>query len=202
MRISLRCWFCAGLLSLAVLLSQAGCRRGERTDLTPLDQAGMAFSSLQELRQLDISNAEVAELVKLRQAHISDGTAVELVRIARSRQQEFASADAVVSLWRAGMREDSILELARLNRLGLDVGEMQAMRLAGIPDEVIVAQARRRARGEPVLSGPSLADMKNAGFSDAALLELVERGVPDSAAPEVLRQRRRGVREAEILRRF
>jgi hypothetical protein len=162
----------------------------------------MAFSSLQELRQLDVSNAEVAELVKLRQVRISDQAAIELVRIARSRQQEFASADAVAALRRAGMREDSILELARLDRLGLDVGEMQAMRLAGIPDEVIVAQARRRARGEPVLSGPSLAAMKNAGLSDATLLELVERGVPDSAAPEVLRLRRRGLHEGEILRRF
>ncbi len=190
------------MLCAAVFVLLAGCSRGERTDLTPLDEAGMAFSGLQALRELNVSNAEVAELVKLRQARFADDTAVELVRIARSRQQDFAAADAVVALRRAGMSEDSILELARLDRLGLEVGEMQAMRLAGIPDGVIVAQARRRAQGEPVLSGPSLADMKNAGLSDTALLELVERGVADSVVPEILRLRRRGVHEAEILRRF
>ncbi len=188
---------------LALLLALlAGCNRGERTDLRPLDETGMAFSSLQTLRELNVSNAEVVELVKLRRAGVSDHTAIELVRIARNRQQEFASGDAVAALIRAGMGEDAVLELARLDRLGLEIGEMQAMRLAGIPDAVIVAQARRRAQGAPVLSGPALAAMRNAGISDQALLALVERGVPDSAAEEILRLRRRGVREAEILRRF
>jgi hypothetical protein len=186
-------------LTLALLV---GCSRGERTDLRPLDETGMTFSSLQTLRELNVSNAEVAELVKLRHAGVSDRTAIELVRIARSRQQEFVSGAAVAALVRVGMSEDAVLELARLDRLGLEIGEMQAMRLAGIPDTVILAQARRRAQGAPVLSGPALATMRNAGISDHALLVLVERGVPDSAAEEILRLRRRGAREAEILRRF
>lgn len=62
--------------------------------------------------------------------------------------------------------------------------------------------ARRRADGKPVLSGASLARLKNAGVREPTLLKLVERGVPDSQAGAILSYRRRGASEREILRHF
>jgi hypothetical protein len=82
------------------------------------------------------------------------------------------------------------------------VGELQAMRLAGLSDGVILEVARRRSEGRPVLSGASLAQMKNAGLSESTLLELARRGLPDSQAEAIVTLRRRGAGDAEILRRF
>lgn len=193
---------CAAFVALAAGLGLASCERVEHTDMRPLDQTGMAFRSIETLRELEVTNAEVAELVKVKGVGAPDEVCIELVRIARGRNQAFTSGDAVASLRRAGMAGESILELARLDRLGLEAGEMQAMRLAGIPDYIILAHARRRAQGLPALSGPSLAGMKNAGVGEHALLELVNRGIPDSATEEIIRLRRRGYPDAEILRRF
>ncbi len=53
------------------------------------------------------------------------------------------------------------------------------MRLAGLSDQVILAVARRRAAGKPVLSGPSLTQLKNAGWNEAELLSLIDRGATD-----------------------
>jgi hypothetical protein len=98
--------------------------------------------------------------------------------------------------------EETILELARLNQLGLSAGEFQAMRLAGLSDATVLAVARHRALNQPVLSGASLAGLKNVGVRESTLLELARRGVPDSKASEITWFRRRGGSDAEILGRF
>lgn len=191
----------AVLFGSAALLA-AGCHRLLPTDTTPLDNAGMSYSSIQALKALDINNAEVAELVKAKQAGLSDEGCVQLVRIARVEKQPFHSADAVEQLLQAGVAEPTVLELARLNELGLWTGEAQAMRLAGLSDEIILGVARRRAAHQPVLSGASLAQLKNAGLSNATLLELVRRGVSDNQKDAIIRLRRRGWSDARILRQY
>jgi hypothetical protein len=101
-----------------------------------------------------------------------------------------------------GMREPSVLELARLNQMGLGVGELQAIRLTGLSDSIVLEVARHRAAGKPELSGVSLASMKNAGLRESTLLELARRGIPDSQAAAIIAYRRHGASDAEILRRY
>jgi hypothetical protein len=100
-----------------------------------------------------------------------------------------------------GVSEPAVLELAKIDQLGIGYGELQAMRLAGLSDAIVLEVARRHAEGKPVLSGASLATLKNAGLRESTLLELTRRGVPDSQAASIIAMRRRGVKEQEILRK-
>ncbi len=177
-----------------------GCKRLHPTDTTPLDKAGMWYRSIEELRGLDVTDAEVAELVKAHDAGLSDGTCVELVRIARQRKQPVALGDAVANLRRVDVSESTLLELARLNQPGLWVGEAQAMRLAGLSDRVLLAVARRRAAGQPVLSGASIAQLKNAQLSEAEILDLIERGITDAQVEAMLAARQRAATGAGFVR--
>lgn len=177
-------------LVLAVLAAP-GCKRLRSTDTRPLDKAGMWFRSIDELRGLGITDAEVAQLAKAREAGISDAGCIELMRAARGRKQPFASGDAIADLRRVGVSESTILELAHLDQLGLWVGEAQAIRLVGLSDTVLLAVARRRAAGQPVLSGPSVARLKNAELSEAQILDLIARGTTDTQAEAMLAARQR-----------
>ena len=173
-----------------------------RVDTTVLDQSGMSYDAIQSLKGLDVSDAEVAEMVKAKQEGFSDATCVEFLKIARQRQQPLDFVDAAAGMRQVGMSEPDVLELARLNELGLDAGELQATRLAGLPDGVILAIARKHAAGQPVLSGVSLAEMMNTGMSRQTLAELVRRGVPDSQAKTIIAMKRHRISDAEILRHY
>ncbi|MHB8753482.1 MAG: hypothetical protein ACYC92_00765 [Candidatus Acidiferrales bacterium] len=187
---------------LAATLLLAGCHRVMPTNTVPLDSTGMNFSAIQTLKSLDVTNAEVAQLVTAKQGGLSDNGCVALVRLARSRKEQFHTGEDVAQLFQAGVSEPTIIELAQLNQIGLWTGEAQAMRLAGISDRIILEEARRRAAGQPVLSGASLANFKNAGMSESALLALVRRGVPDSDARKIIALRRRGWSDTRILRLY
>lgn len=189
-----------GLAVVLALLLVPACKRAQRTDTRPLDQAGMWFNSVEELRQMEITGAEVAELAKARQSGLSDAGCLELMRMARGRKQPFASGDAIVNLRRVDVSEATILELARLDQLGLWVGEAQAMRLAGFSDHVLLAIARRRAAGQTVLSGPSLMQLKNAGLSEADVLGLIARGTTDEQAAQMVAAHRRAITPSGFVR--
>src|SRR5208282_5001473 len=118
------------------------------------------------------------------------------------KNQAFEAGDAVADLVQAQVGEDTILELARLNQLGLSAGEFQAMRLAGLSDAIVLEVARHQAANNPVLSGASLAGLKNMGVRETTLLELARRGVPDSQANAIISSRRHGASDAEILGHF
>jgi hypothetical protein len=190
------------LFLLTCVFLASGCHRAILVDTSPLDAAGMSYDSIQKLKALKVSTPEVAELAKVRQGGLSDAGCIEILQIFRGRSQVFKAGDAVAGLLQVGMSEDTVLELAKLNQLGLGAGELQAMHLAGLSDDIIVEVARHHAEGKPVLSGASLAQMKNAGMRNSTLLELVRRGIADSETSAILASRRRGVRDAEILRRF
>jgi hypothetical protein len=191
------CGFLAAFVAAAV-----GCRHAPTLDTKPLDAAGLTYSGIVQLKALKISNPEVHEIVKARQGGLSEEGCIEVVQIFHQRGQPFTAGEIVGGMIAAGLRENTTLELARMNQLGLGAGELQAMRLAGLSDEIVLEVARRRANGTPVLSGPSLAGMKNAGVRNSTLLELTRRGVPDSQAAAILASRRHGASDADILRRF
>ena len=188
------------LLAAFFVVCLAACNRVKPVDLRPLDKAGMWFQSLEDLRKLDPSDAEIAQLVLARQAGMSDTGCLELIRIARSRQKPFDSGEAVASLLRVQMSEVNILELARLDQLGLWVGEAQAMRLAGISENVVMSVAHRRASGLPALSGAALARLKNVGVDEPQMLGLLNRGATDAEADQVVAARHRAATPSGFVR--
>jgi hypothetical protein len=190
------------LAALALSLSAAACHRLLPVDTAPLDQMGMSYDAIQELKTLEITAPEVAEVVKARTGGFSEADCVEAVRIFHDRHQAFHAGDAVAGLARVGISGDTILDRARLNQLGFGAGELQAMRLAGLSEAIILEVARHRAAGKPVLAGASLAQLRNTGVHEATLLELARRGVPDSKANAILAYRRQGASDADILRQF
>jgi hypothetical protein len=192
----------ATLFLVILVLTVAGCKRVMPVDTVPLDNVGINFDSIQRLKALKITAPEVAEIAQARQAGLSDNGCVEILQIYRGRGVAFNGGDAVAGLIQAGISEDTVLELAKLNQLGIGAGELQAMRLAGLSDQIVLVVAQHRAEGKPVLSGASLAGLKNTGLRESTLLELAQRGVPDSQADAIISARRHGANDAEVLRRF
>jgi hypothetical protein len=177
-------------LLLVVLLPLASCKHAEQQANTQaLDEAGMWSNSVSELRTMNVSNAEIGELTKARQGGLSDPSCVELIRLARSRQQPFSGGQPIADLLAAGSSEQTVLELARLDQLGLWAGQAQALRLAGLSDKVILAVAQRRSQGLPVLSGEKLGELKNSGASEAVILDFVQKGISDDMASRYIAQR-------------
>jgi hypothetical protein len=189
-------------LLAALAFSIAGCHSIPPIDTKPLDDAGMTYDSIGQLKALNITAPEVTQIAAARGAGLSDSTCLALFKIFHDRKQPFAAGDAAAGLFRAQVSESTILELAKLDELGLPAGEFEAMRLAGLSDATLLAVARHRAANEPVLSGASLAGLKNAGVRESTLLELARRGVPDSKAGEISYFRRHGGTDAEILGHF
>ncbi len=177
----------AAALLLVCVLAPA-CKR--QADTKPLDEAGMGYTHLQELQDLDLTDLEALELAKARNAGISEFNCVELVRIARSRKQPFAAGDAITTMRRAGISENVVMELAHLNQLTLWAGEAAAIRYAGFSDTAVLEVNRRRAQKRPVLSGPSLARLKNAGYSEEQILSLVRSGSTDDQVDNIIATRR------------
>lgn len=187
---------------IALALFAASCQSLMPLDTKPLDSAGMRYDSIKQLKALHITASEVAEIAKVRNAGFSDSDCVQLLQISRNHHQKFASGDAISTMAGSGIPEPMILGLANLDQLGLGYGELQAMYLAGLSDAIIMEVARRHAANQPVLSGASLGNMRNLRVNNAALLELVRRGIPNSSAPEIIALRRHGATDAEILRKF
>jgi hypothetical protein len=187
---------------LAIVLSVAGCHSIPPLDTKPLDTAGMTYDTIQQLKAMQVTAPEIAQLATARQGGFSDASCVEALRIYRGRTQPFDAGDDIAGLIRAQVSEDTILELAKLNQLGLGAGELQAMRLAGLSDAILLEVARHRAAGKPVLAGASLANLKNVGVRELTLLELARRGVPDSQAAAIIAFRRHGATDAQILSHF
>lgn len=170
----------------ASLVFLAGCNKLRPTNMIPLDSAGMHTESIEQLHKYQINDAEVQQILIAGRAGMSEQGCVELIGIARSRHRVFAEGDVVAGLLNAGMKEPSVLELVRLDQMSPFAGEAQAMRLAGLSDEVVLNVARRRTRGETVVGGPRLAELRDAGFSNAELVAALDRGMTDKQAEEAL----------------
>jgi hypothetical protein len=154
--------------------------------MATLDTAGMHPETLQQLQSYHLNDAEVQELLIAYNAGLSEHGSVELVRLARSRDRIFAEGDVIASMLGAGVKENTIIELVRLGELARFGGEAEAMHLAELSDAVILDVARRRAKGETVLSGSRLAELRDAGFSNAQLIAAVDQGITDKQAQQAI----------------
>ena len=131
---------CGLLLAFALLLSS--CKPAQKADTDQSDQMAMWLDSVPQLKTLNVSNAEIGELTTAHQAGLTDPSTVVLIKLARDHKQQFADGQSIANLLNAGSSEQTVLELARLNQLGIWAGEAQAMRLAGLSDKIILAVAR------------------------------------------------------------
>ena len=184
------------------MFSAAACKHVTPLDTKPLDTAAMNYDAIKELKSMGMTAPEVLELAKARGAGLSDAGCIEAYQVIHGRGHVFDEGDAIAGLLQVGMREDDILELVKLDQVGIGVGELQAMRLAGLSDSIVLEVARHHAAGKPVLSGASLSNMRNVGLRESTLLELARRGVPDSETNTIMVLRRHGASEADILRRY
>lgn len=172
-----------------VFAALAGCGNARHTDTSALDQGGAYFQGADQLRELKVTNPEVQQLVVARGAGLDDASCIELVRIARARQQSFAAGDTVAGLLGAGFKETSVLTLARLGQLESWAGEAQVLHLSGLADDVVLAVARRRAAGQPVLSTRKIADLQNVGLNQTELIAEINRGASDAEADDIIMRR-------------
>jgi hypothetical protein len=189
-------------LAAGLSLMAAGCKHFQPLDTKPLDAAGVGYASIKKLEALKITSEEIPEISKMRSAGFSDDSCVSIVEIYHQRGKPFTAGEAVAGLVKAGVRENTILELARMDQLGLGAGEFQVMRLAGLSDAIILETAKHEAAGTPSLSGLSLGKLKNAGLRESTLLELEQRGIPDSATDQILAMRKHRATDKDILRKF
>jgi hypothetical protein len=182
-----RLWRAAPAFLLAgALLLVASCNKVHQTNMSALDAAGMHPESLEQLHKYQVSDDEVQQVLIAGRAGMSEHGCVELVGIARSRHTVFNYGDTVAALLGAGMKESSVTQLVRLNQLTPFGGEAAAMRLAGLSDDVILDVARRRSKGETVITGARLAELRDAGFSNAQLTAALDRGMTDKQADEAI----------------
>ena len=190
------------IVAFIAVVSLAACDSFYFLDTKPLDRAGMSYDSIKEMKALHISQAEINEIAKIREAGLSDVDCVTILRMFHQRNQPFNAGDAIAGLYESGVAEGTVLGLVSMDQVGLGAGDLQAIHLAGLPDELIIDIARDRAAGKSTLSGAALGTMKNLRMDNATLLELVRRGTPEPDGPRIIAQRRKGVKDSEILRHF
>jgi hypothetical protein len=73
-----------------------------------------------------------------------------------------------------------------MGQLGVWSGQVLAMHLANIPDPIILDVARRRAAGEPSLSGDMLAQLRDANYTQSQITDLLDKGTTDTQAQQIL----------------
>ena len=179
-----------GLLLASIVLA-CSCKPAQKPDTDQANQLAMWLDSVPRLKDLAVSNAEITELSKAHAAGLTDPSSIVLIQLARDRKKPFADGQSIADLLNAGSSEQTVLELARLNQLGLWAGEARAMRLAGLSDKIILAVAQRRSQGLPALSGEKLAELKNVGASDATMLQMIQNGESDKTASNYIAQHER-----------
>ena len=174
-----------------MVVSLSACERSQPPDSAAAEQAALGPDDMRGLQALNVSKPEMGELAKAKQAGLSDQGSIDLIKLARSRHKPFTGGQNVADLLSAGSSEKTVLELARLNQLGLWTGQAQALRLAGFSDKVILAVAQRRSQGLPVLSGEKLAALKNAGASETQIIDMIQKGFSEQQASAYIAQRER-----------
>jgi hypothetical protein len=177
------------LASAAVALVLAGCKHSNTANLAAIDKSGVWLNEAAQLRDLGVTDAEVQQLTAVRQAGMSAPSCLELVRIAHGHHQPFSDGQPAATLVHAGLKEPTVVELERLGQLSSGAGEAQAMHLARLSDDLILAVAQRTAAGLPGLSGSRIAALQNIGYTENQLMAEVTSGTTDAQADAIIARR-------------
>jgi hypothetical protein len=188
-RSRLRAAILAGALAAAAVCG--GCKRAQPVEDAPIDQATIPFSNADQLRPLNPTQYEVLQLAEVKQAGLTDADCLELIQLARKTGQPFSDGDSIAELLGAGESKDTVLTLARMGELGVYSGQVLAMHLANIPDAIILDAAQRRSAGEASLSGDMIAELLDAGYTQAQVTQLIDKGTTDAQAQQILDYRHR-----------
>jgi hypothetical protein len=187
---------------VAALILLASCNGIRQINMTPLDSAGMHPDSIEQLQRYQVNDVEIQQVLITGRAGMSEKGCVELISLARARHAVFVDGDAVAGLLGAGMKESSVIELVRLNQLVPFAGEAAAMRLAGISDEVILNVAHHRVKGDVVLAGARLAELRDSGYSNSQLVAALDRGMSDKQADEIITRHNYAVGGHSFVRQY
>ncbi len=143
--------------------------------------------SIEALRKYQVNDAEVQQVLIAGNAGMSERELCRAWFASPTPAIAYpAEGDVIAGLLGAGVKESSVMALVRLDQLTRFGGEAEAMHLAELSDDVILEVARRRAKGEAVLSGSRLAELRDAGFSNTQLVAALDRGISDKQAEEAI----------------
>ena len=176
----------AGLLAVLLCMASAGCGKAHETTNQALYKSGMWSETIQKLQDMDVSESEATDLITVHIAGLSDNGCVTIIKTLRSRKQMLTDGTSIADLLRAGVSEPTVLELLDLDQIGPWIGEAEGIRLAGYSDQVVLAIARRRAKHLPTVSSASLVQLKNTGVDERQALSLIERGLTDEQAGQMI----------------
>jgi len=149
----------------------------------------MWSSGIEQLKGLNASDQEVAQVVKLKHAGISDDACVELVSTAHVHKHLFISAESASNLAGAGFSDAQIIEMARADQLDTISIDAVTLKLIGLSDATVELVLRRHLNGQPIMSSPEIARLKNTGLTERQILERIQAGMTDKQADAEIRAR-------------
>jgi hypothetical protein len=187
---------------ISIMGFSVGCGRTQQTNMSVLDAAGVSPDAIDQLRRLGMSGQEIQQVSIVYHGGMDRQSCISLVKIAHQQHEAFTYGSAAAGLLAAGMKQESVLELARLDQLRTWAGEAQALRLAEVPDEVILELAKRRASGQPTVSGPKIAKLRNLGAPARELLDDIRAGLTDSRADQLIAWRSRSSQRQGFVRQI
>lgn len=159
---------------------------------------GFSQQTIAILGALAPSQDEIDGLGEIKRAGASDETCLELLRAARAAKRPLIHGSAAAALLQAGVAQDTLAALARLQQLGWS-SDVIAMRRAGVEDVAILLLAQRRSRLQLSIGGTEVARLRQAGFSDAAILALADKGLRPAHVAGLIAQIRAGVSAKKIV---
>lgn len=166
-----------------------------------LQQIGCDERSAARLDSIGLAKEELPEIEAMKRTGTSDSAIVEILLLDRTRHARFTQGEAVAQWRHAGVSSPRIVDLYRLNALPAWRDDVVEMRDAGISEKAILRLAELRfAQGKSGLSGKDMAAIKSTGFSELGIITLLERGAEAEPAEKIIRLRKAGKSEDEILR--
>jgi hypothetical protein len=170
------------VLALCLLLLAGGCDKRLFLDYRPLTKAGMSSSTIEQFKKLKISETEIPELVAAKHAGINDDLCVSLVTAAHEHHHAFTGTDSASNLAGASFSESQILEIARADKLDTVGADAVTYHLIGLSDSTVQTMLQRRLQDQPTISSGEIARMKNAGLTEAQILDRINQGWTDETA--------------------
>jgi len=149
----------------------------------------MWSSDIEQLKGLNASDQEITQVVKLKHAGISDDACVEMVSTAHVRKHLFTSGDSASNLAGAGFSDAQILEIAHADQLDSISLDAVTLKLIGLSDSMVQLVLHRHLNGQPVMSSPEIARLKNTGLTERQILERINAGMTDKQADAEIRAR-------------